>query len=247
MRSFLPLLSIAALAATSTFAHADLHFSNFSNTTGLTLNGDAKAQDGQLSLTQAGQYYQASSVWANTRQSVMSGFDTTFQYHIGEGDGADGFTFAIQNTDPTQVGAMGGGLGLNNLDKAFGVEFRTYIYQSVDYNFYTYNPGMPSTPDTNLRGDHSIRISYDGTTLSTYIDNMSTPVLSSIIDLSRYVNTTDGMAYVGFTSGTGGSTDNHNIKNWNFAGGHTQAVPEPTTCAVLGFGAFAALRRRRKK
>lgn len=246
MKTLLLTFASFTLVASATFAHADLHFSNFSDTTGLTLNGNATTQNGSLSLTQAGQYYQASAVWANTRQSVTNGFDTSFTYHIGEGDGADGLAFVIQNDDPTQLGAMGGGLGMNNIDKAFGVEFRTYIYNSVDYNFYTYNSGMPSAADANLRGDHSVRIKYSGGILNVYMDGSSTALLSSAIDLSQYVNTTDGKAYVGFTSGTGGSTDNHLINSWNFKGGSVQAVPEPASMAVLATGALGLLRRRRK-
>lgn len=243
MSRILPLLLLASVTAV---AHADLGFNNFSNPTGMTLNGNAHVQGNSLRLTDVANY-QAGSAWANDKQSVLSGFDTSFGYHIGEGSGADGFAFAIQGYDPHQIGANGGGLGLNDIYKAFGVEFRTWVYNSIDYNFYTYNPGMPSAPNNNLRGDHTVRISYDGARLNTYLDgNLQ---LSSLIDLANYLPTsTDGKYYVGFTSGTGGATDNHDITNWTYKGGApAQAVPAPGAIVSFGMGTIGLWLQQKRR
>jgi hypothetical protein len=66
-------------------------------------------------------------------------------------------------------------------------------------------------------------------------------VLASAIDLSSLLSLNAGLAYVGFTAGTGGGYENHDILNWNH-----QSVPEPISAALvlLALGVMSQTKRR---
>lgn len=237
LRTFV-FLATAALAAVS---HADLNYSNFSSTAGLTLNGTAHSTTGgALRLTDLANW-QNGSFWASTPQTVTGGFDTTFTYHIGEGSGADGFTFAIQDHSATQLGGDGGSLGFNGIASVFGVQFRTYDHNKIQIGGNTDTP-VASVNNANLRGDHTVRIIYVPGTMSVYWDG--TLATSGAVDLGAMYGNAN--TYVGFTGATGGTYDIHEIGGWTFKSGAPQAVPEPGTMAALGLGALGLLKRRRK-
>ena len=133
-------------------------FSNFSSTTGLTLNGSATATANLIRLTPT-QQSEAGSVWFNTKQPLTNGFTTTFSFRIwnDQGEGgfpfpADGLVFVIQNdTDEGEgVNALGGGGGaigysdnaptIPGISHSLAVEFDT---------FDNAGPGPNNDPDNN--------------------------------------------------------------------------------------------------
>lgn len=55
--------------------------------------------------------------------------------------------------------------------------------------------------------------------LEVFFDDLEVPIMSIPIDLKNIVNTTDGKAYVGFTSGTAEHFQTHDILQWHFCEG----------------------------
>lgn len=93
------ILCLAACGATAAFAPAQFAFPSFQAPSNLTLTGNSLYTGGALRLTRAVND-QMGFAWHNTKQPIASGFETTFQFRVTSpnGAGADGFTFAIQNT-----------------------------------------------------------------------------------------------------------------------------------------------------
>ncbi len=92
------------------------------------------------------------------------------------------------------------------------------IYHSVGYTTDETNPNLP---DLIASGNekHSARIVYtpgEPGTLSVSLDNE--PVLTVAMELSDYLNTEDGKAYIGFTASTNQTVGwaAHDILNWSF-------------------------------
>jgi uncharacterized repeat protein (TIGR01451 family) len=71
------------------------------------------------------------------------------------------------------------------------------------------------TAKNSLRGVHSVSVDYTPGTLTVKLDGST--ILNTSINIANYVSTPDGKVYVGFTGGTGASTDNHDIRSWSFS------------------------------
>ena len=106
---------------------AQISFTDFTSTTGLTLNGNAAAAvNGQnmnvLRLT-PNQTYQAGSAWFNTQQPVSAPFSTTFTFQLAgfnTGFPADGIAFLIQNSPSSPAPGALAALGPDGCSLGFG-------------------------------------------------------------------------------------------------------------------------------
>ncbi|RYG36648.1 PEP-CTERM sorting domain-containing protein [bacterium] len=221
-------------------AQANFSYGNFADTTGLALNEAAHSTGSALRLTEAVDWNRGSA-WTTEKQSISEGFTTSFNYHIGEGTGADGLTFTLQNGATWDVGGMGGSMGLDGVFGSYGVQFRTYEHNKIQIGNRTDNADA-FVANNNLRGDHQVKITYAPGLMSVYLDGSL--ALSTNVDLSAKYGT-EG-AFIGFTSATGGSNDVHEISNWNFTSGSPEAVPEPASLACIGLGVLGLVKRRRK-
>ena len=209
-----------------------IDFDNFTDVSQLTLNGNAAQSNAGLRLTSADKkqhgsvfYEQALAIESNTS------FATQFQFQIGGGtDGADGFTFMLQN-DPSglnALGAMGGSLGYGGINRSLAIEFDSFFNSQFDNN----NNHISILQDGNVRNSLSLAtapfdlnggqvlnswIEYDGESdlLEVYLSDTlykpATSVLSLNVDLSETVG---DRAYLGFSAATGGRVNNHDILNW---------------------------------
>jgi hypothetical protein len=108
----------------------------------------------------------------------------------------------------------------------------------------TADPSLGSaTVSSRLDGtEHTATIVYAPGTMTIYMDGSSVPILTVAVDLSQTLSLTDGTAYVGFTAGSLGSFQNHDILSWSY----DPNVPEPSTWMLAGaaLAALGLLRRR---
>lgn len=89
------------------------------------------------------------------------------------------------------------------------------------------NLGGITLSDGNV---HTAVLQYDPGTLSIFIDNFGTPLLVVSVDLSTQLNLSNGNAWVGFTSSTGGYTENSDILSWTFSPAN---APTPITLPLV--------------
>ena len=209
-----------------------IDFDDFSDLTRLSINGSAAGVNGAMRLTEAQQ--QSGSFFYDEPIRVESdtNFSTEFQFILGGGTGgADGFTFMLQNdrTGDRALGANGGGVGYQGISQSLAIEFDTYQgvgdpnnnHISILSNGDTINSilDVSSTLDLNSGEILNAWIDYNGASnsLEVYLDSSDnkpqTALLSTTVDLSELVG---NRARVGFSAGTGGAVNSHELLNWEF-------------------------------
>ena len=247
MKRFL-VLCAAMAAMSASVARADIHYSDFSSTTGLNLGGAAHQSDTSLRLTTSGTSWTGGDAWYSAKQSVGSGFTTDFTFQITSptNGGADGFAFVLQNQSATAAGSSGAE-HYNGVQPSLVIEFDTYNdgggqndnddnHISIQYGG-TYSPsnslGYAALTDLGIDlsdgSVHTAAISYLSNTLTVTVDGISVLTVSSL-DLSSYLGDSNN-AWAGFTAGVGAASENHDILSWSLT-----TVPEPGTLAMLAAG-----------
>ncbi|MBI5688732.1 MAG: hypothetical protein HZC55_01445 [Verrucomicrobia bacterium] len=269
-RFIAPAFALAVTAQATTITYND-----FNSTAGLTLNGNAARVGDVLRLTpattgQSGSAFSTSTVNLSNNAS----FSTRFQFQItqngsfgdGDGAGADGLAFLVQNV-ANNVGGGGGGIGYQGLSPSLAIEFDTYNNGGGDANNGNHvginlNGNMSSValigvaPRFNNGAEWTVWVDYNGGTQLLEVRWDSTgsatrPVAAGLaysgLNLSSVLGSTN--AYVGFTSGTGSGYGNHDILNWHLQDDYAPitGVPEATHTLplfILGvLGLIGAARR----
>ncbi|MGD9690289.1 MAG: immunoglobulin domain-containing protein [Phycisphaerales bacterium] len=123
-------INVSLVAAAAVPALADFSTPFFFDTPDVVRNGAAVFDQGQRLTTGGGQ---AGSLWHTQKQSVATGFVTTFQFRIEAGPAevaGDGFAFVIQDQLEGTAALGGGGsdLGFNGLNRSVAVEFDTFWF-----------------------------------------------------------------------------------------------------------------------
>jgi hypothetical protein len=208
--------------------------------TTLALNGNASLNGSVLRLTND-QGGETSSAWLRTTRPVAAGFSTSFQFRIASGSTplADGFAFVIQSapTGITTLGTtgLGGFLGYTGIPKSLAIEFDTFqnagFGDPADSHVGIQSNGTNANSSDHISSAHvagpvkavfadttvhSATISYDGTSLSVFLDASTTPVLSAPVNLNALLGLNGGNAIVGFTAATGASSENSDILSWTW-------------------------------
>ncbi len=242
----------------ATYTYSNGTGSNFANgfstaTSVMTFNGSTGLDDTRLQLT-SGVTFQAGSAWFNTPLNVQS-FTNDFTFQISN-PGADGFTFAIQNSGLNALGLAGGGLGYASdtpggtpgIPKSVAIKFDIYSNQgegSDSTGLYTNgaSPTIPAIDLTNtginlLSGDtFGVHMVYNGTTLTmTITDGVTNASYTTSWTINIPQTIGSNTAYVGFTGGTGGQTASQKIETWTFAPTtqSSQQVATPTFSPAAG-------------
>lgn len=185
------------------------------------------------------------------------------------GPGADGMTFVLATgpNGPNIVGGGGGALGLDGISANFvAVELDTWgggafdggivagqQHVGVDASNTTLigpaSYGTANLPRFNDGGEHFVWIDYFGETeeMKVYVSDVDAkpamPTLTVSIDVAGILGYLNEDVYMGFTAGTGGAVNVHEVLSWSLA-----AVPEPSTYVLLSMGVAGLFfaRRRRK-
>ncbi len=191
---------------------------------GWQLNGSAKLESPNLVLTTATANQAGSAFWPTALDPL--GLNIEFTISIGGGSGADGLALVIGNAakgaTPTSLGEQGGGLGFAKVP-GFAVAFDTYKNAvNPSGNFVGVSDGAGSSAGTlhwlgtwtvsqSLRSaTHKVRVSTDEGALTVWLDGTK---------LGSVAVTLPTSAYIGFSGGTGGSTDRHAISGLTVSAG----------------------------
>ncbi len=244
---------------------SSFEFRDFISPSNLNLVGEARLPGKYLRLTEARTNI-AGAAWYSSKEPVSRGFDTTFQFRLtgqgGLGNGADGFAFVVQNSDPSAVAGRGsaGGWGfgdghknknISGIPRALAIFFDTFKneedHDPSDNYIVICNNGGPRQmrwPPRRLKftrklpvylkdgQPHTARILYKAPVISVFLDDLTTPVLVSPVDLSL-VTDADGRAFVGFTASTGSGWENHDILSWLFSVADVSSAMVSSTISFL--------------
>ncbi len=243
VRSTLPALALLA-AGLGSPAQAQFTFNNFPNANGLSLVGDAgiSTSNSRLRITDNGNG-RVGAAWFSAKQSVASGFTTTFTFSMSSltGGGADGMAFVIQNSASNAIGLSAGGcqIGYDGLPNSIAVEFDTYqsgacdagdVNDPNDNHVSLHTRGSlensakesaslglnTSIGDLNNGQVHTCQVVYVPGRIRVFVDDLVNPAIDSPLDIASTLSLDVGGAWVGFTAATGGATENHDVRSWSF-------------------------------
>jgi hypothetical protein len=157
--------------------------------------------------------------------------------------GADGFAVVIQNEGLGALGQYGRGIGYDGIKRSIAVEFDTYHNPTVNdpngnhigvQSMGRLENTSRHTPPANLAFTSDIpAMKADGTTYYAFVEYASKqlrvyfndkpsfqrPVLVRDIDIDSLIELDDqGRAWVGITSATGQSVEQHEVVRWEING-----------------------------
>lgn len=255
----------AASLCTGAQAAVVLNYSDFSSTTGLTLNGNA-AQVGDVLRVTPAIDGQAGSFFSTNKVSLAPGasFSTYFKFRFtspdlafcdGFGCGADGLVFVVQ-TVANNVGGAGGGIGYAGIGNSVGIEFDSWYNPDLgdinsnhvginrNGNLASLTQKSVVEADFNSGNIWSAWVDYNATTslievrLSTGTARPADAFLAYNLNLANTLG--DTQAFVGFTSGTGSSHAHHDVLFWQLADDFEpidpNKVPAPGSLPLLLLG-----------
>jgi hypothetical protein len=224
-------------------------YPNFSDAAAtLSLNGSAVVSGSALRLTTAGNQaaavWTSNPVSFDSDYSFSAYMEIDVHTAGGASDadglGADGMTFAIQSGGNSRIGNPGGGIGIEGTGMPFvAVEFDTWSSGVFDegaslpthIGIDTSVSGSVSrisvprfnggSPGQNIR---YVWVDFDGITeqMDVYFGTSATkpasPTLSATVDVAGVFNGVSEL-YSGFTAGTGGATNIHDVNSFNLQTG----------------------------
>lgn len=242
-RSCLLALVAGGLASRPALLAQSVVQSDFSSTSGLTLNsitGTPTTSDGTvLRLVGTTTTNDRASVFTTTTRNVSS-FSTAFQFRFSNGggtvdgsgnNGADGLVFTLQRVGNSALGGTGEELGYLGIgSQAVGIEFDSWknsnrndpnsSHVGLDLG-NTVNSTVTAaiSPDLDSNTVWTAWIDYDGTTLEIRVNNTGVRPGASLLsyDLTLSSQLGGNSAYVGFTAATGGAYANHDLLKWTFS------------------------------
>jgi hypothetical protein len=166
--------------------------------------------------------------------------------------GADGVALVIQNEGPQAIGQYGRGIGYDGIKRSLAVEFDTYHNTPVNdpngnhvgvQSMGRAENSSKHAPPANLAfSSNVLPMKADGTVyyayltyinkrLSVYLNSrpsFQAPVLVRDIDIDSLIGLdSNGRAWVGVTSATGRSMEQHEIVRWEI-----NACPEDSPVSV---------------
>lgn len=209
------------------------NFTDFTGASGLVLNTDAALSGNVLRLTpnlanRVGSAFLSNAVPVGTNTSIS----TRFVYRIhGTANGGEGLTFIVQGNNPNAIGSGGSGLGYGGMIRSMAVEIDNAQstgdpnanHIGILTNGVVTSHRATNTPAWDLENEqsHTLWVDYDGPVNQLRVYSAQgnvtlrppSPVMTATIDLPALV--VDGQAWLGFSGGTGGTANNHDIESWS--------------------------------
>ncbi len=261
-RFLLPLASLCAPVCAQTVSFPD--FSSATGLTLSGSAAIVKTDNGAvLRLTRAECCSAGSAFTANPVPFVIGAdtFSTFFQFRLTNPGGlgpADGIVFVLRKPGSPALGRTGGFQGYDGIGQSLGVKFDTFRNDGEsndnhvaiqtggavqdDFSRTPYQVAVCTAPlgvSGCMSNGHlwSVWIDYDGVDLHVALADNSIVRPPDLIDaplsLPMLLGYTDA-AYAGFTAGTGGGFENHDIVNWRYENiynptpaGTQQILPRP--------------------
>ena len=261
---------VASFVLGSTVVGQSFTYPTFSSISGLTLNGSAVQSGTAVRVTNNGAQ-QTGSVWYTTPVLVAEGFETTFDFAMTPN--VEGLAFVVQGS-PAGAAAIGGGIwgigygfGVSGtpITNSIAIEMdrvqQAFLNDTGNNEISVHTAGALGNsenegvsigrvaPTINLgSGVHRMKVTYMVPSLSVYVDNMITPLLTMPFSFENggtqlTGGSTGGLglggptARVGFTSSTtaGTSGQNAEIRSWDWVSFH---LPDPCYVgnALVGAG-----------
>lgn len=212
-------------------------FANFSDVSGLKLNGVAVAQAGVLHVTpdatemSSGSVYLANGIPLNANTSFSTRFEMSIHGGRPNSPPGDGLAFLVQGVGPAAIGGLGSGLGYSGIAKSVIVEMDTWGGNAQndpsDNHIAVMQNGVSATHLAAFTpaflftdgATHTVWVDYAAATqtLKVYVaaaattTKPATPVISQAINL---FGTVGGTAWFGFSAGTGYFYNAHDIETW---------------------------------
>ncbi len=233
------------LVAPPGFQAQSVFFPQFSSSTGLVLQVNAHTSGNVLHLMQPSGTGRGGA-WMDAPQGIVGGFMTEFSFRIYNqlAGGADGFALVIAGTPQPVFGS--GNINYSGITNSLAVEFDTW-HNTDDadtsaYHISVHTQGLlgnsehenasigrhiPSVDFSN-GSVHRARILYTPGTFLVFLNNLNTPVLNLNVNLGTLLSLPYGTAWIGFTAGSGGSTESHDILAWSY----TSFANVPPTVAL---------------
>ncbi|MGK7895724.1 MAG: DUF4347 domain-containing protein [Xenococcus sp. (in: cyanobacteria)] len=228
-----------------------IDFDDFADVSQLQLNGNATQAGSLLRLTPAENSQNGSAFFEQAIEvDTNTSFETQFQFQLSEGTtGADGFTFMLQNSilGANALGGNGGSLGYRNVAESLAIEFDTFEngFDTDGNQISVLQDGNVNEPLTTITAPFDLNsgtalnawIDYDGESdlLEVFLaDTLLKPETASLslnIDLASIVGSE---AFLGFSAGTGGLANTHDILNWEFATNSSFVQPGVIQPGVIG-------------
>ena len=192
------------------------------------LNGSAKKIDDDCFELTQDVLNQSGSAWFEEKINLNQSFDVRMSLNFGckDENGADGIVFILQPIS-TSIGSTGAGIGYEGINPSVGIEFDTWMNGSnndpsfdhigillngdPNHNTGSAGPVQAAANSSNIEDcmPHSVRIKWEANQniLSVYFDCVLRA--SAQIDLVNVVFGGDPLVYWGFSSATGGFSNEH--------------------------------------
>ncbi len=215
------------------FQAQSVFFPQFPSSTGLVLQVNAHTASNILHLMQPAGTGRGGA-WMDAPQGVLDGFICEFSFRITNqhAGGADGFAFVIAGTPQPVFG--GSDIGYSGITNSLAVEFDTWYNtddgDNSDHHISVHTQGTLGnsenesasigryTPATDFASDgavHRVKILYTPGSFQVFLDNPNSPVLNLNVNLGTLLSLPNGNAWIGFTAGSGGSWESHDILAWS--------------------------------
>ncbi len=187
---------------------------------GWQLNGSSTMSDTGLVLTPASSFLAGSAFWP--KRIDPRSMTVEYEATVGGGSGADGLAMVIADSSrgavPTALGAEGGGLGFSGIpgDAIALDEFQDPGAPSDNFLGLSDGPTSPTTPSVlNWLATANLAVPIQGATNRVKVVTAGGHITISVngLELIDQALTLPSSAYLGFSGGTGGLDNRHEISN----------------------------------